>query len=315
MLRLERIRCEFAQWITGPEANQDVRLHLDDLENLRTNGTCQWLLDSEQLEVWHEARRNSTVWLSGAPGVGKSFATAALVSSLRDQGSKLAYFFCSFREPSRRCTLQVLKSLTVQLLAHSPDIPDEAMRIYESEQAQFRKHCENQAVLARVFHALLRQIDRIHIILDGLDECQCHNHASPVQMMQSLLELNTHGLVKWFCSSRRQDEFPALFGGRNDIVQVQPSKEESMQDISIYLKKHPGIASDQEAQLQTAKEASNGNFLIISLTAKILAGDGVTSKEDIEKKLAQFPTKLNEFFGHVLRRIMKREKEQRQLAR
>ena len=167
--------------------------------------------------------------------------------------------------------------------------------------------------MLRIFHIIVRVIGRIHIVVDGLDECE--DRAAAISKMKSMLQFDSLGLMKWFCSSRKESEYESLFESVDGAIFIQPSKEESMQDISTYVEKYPGLASHQEDCLKKFKTKCDGNFLCMSLTAKTLSGDELTCKEDMDKELSRFPVSLIGCYERILRQLMGKGERQRRLAR
>jgi hypothetical protein len=108
------MECCRALFITDPE---------EDLHRLKRRkgghvpGTCDWIMDTEQLNLWlgdstQNTDRPSIFWLYGNPGVGKSTMTIAMAEILQSrpcfQGNErtLAYFFF-FARPALTSTPQL----------------------------------------------------------------------------------------------------------------------------------------------------------------------------------------------------------------
>ena len=207
----------------------------------------------------------------------------------------------------------MLRCIIIQLLTFLPDIPDEVKNIYDSERAHFEQYCQNPQIAMQIFHALIRRIGRVHVFIDGLDECKDRTYL--ISLLRTALNLETYGLVKWFCSSRKEVEFVDLFANLGNVVRVQPSKHECMDDIKTYLASYPEPSSRRETFSELARKSTCGNFLCMSLTAKTLSGDELTCIDDMKDEFSRFPAELNRCYERILRQLMTRSERQRKLAR
>ncbi|KAI9657236.1 MAG: hypothetical protein M1831_004425 [Alyxoria varia] len=311
--RKDSRRLAIVRWIAGKENPPDVRAQLHELQALRTNGTCRWLFDDEEIISWKTSNKSQILWLSGKPGQGKSVSSAALLGWLQDQDLKTAYFFCSFRDPVRNSPLAMLKSLSLQLLALTQDIPDDVQSIFQQEMTQhLLTEIQTPQVALQVFQNLLKRIGRVHVVIDGLDECV--NRDLLLHLLLSMFGTESLGLVKWFCSSRYEVDFEKLFQRLHGVRRVSPSDESIMQDITIFVEQHEASHRHSAKCLESNKKASEANFLWMSLTARTLSGADSTCDEELREELKKFPKGLNGCYQRILRHLMQRPGNQQKLA-
>ena len=82
----------------------------------RAPGTCEWILETEELKKWLGPTTNTEcnaniLWLYGNPGTGKSTMAITMAEELPNQspfvyGDKtLAYFFCDSSSEDRRTVI------------------------------------------------------------------------------------------------------------------------------------------------------------------------------------------------------------------
>lgn len=228
---------------------------------------------------------------------------------------KTAYFFFSFNESNRRSTIIALRSLILQVLAQSERIPDKVERLYNSEAANKMFTLEDHRTAEAVLLALLDKSPRIHVIIDGLDECRDRNVLKSV--LSPLISTTTLGLVKWFLTSRTEPDFRNLAEqvGAKELI---PKKEALMADIKNYLdsqRTHVHGRLDDDDSIEYWTEASEGNFLWINLMVQTMTGEYSTSQAEIDEDLERFPDGLTRCYLRCLKQISHRPEKHQELAR
>lgn len=137
----------------------DQTLH--DALRLRHENTCDWILDHTIFQEWasKSAGAAKVLWLTGAPGIGKTFLTARIVEHLLGQDSKqVAYFFASKRlSPS-----ETLRSWAAQLILKNDVLGNGAEDL---------KQLRDSDVWA-FLHNVALKLNGVTLIIDGLDESQ-----------------------------------------------------------------------------------------------------------------------------------------------
>jgi hypothetical protein len=201
------------------------------------------------------------------------------------------------------------------VLAQSERIPDKVERLYESEAANKMFSLEDHHTAAAILLALLDKSPRIHVIIDGLDECHDRNHLKSV--LSRLSSTNTLGLVKWFLTSRTEPDFRDL-ADQVSAKEVVPEREAIMADIKNYLntqKTHVHGRLDDDDSIEHWTEASEGNFLWINLMVQTMGGEYSTSQAEIDEDLSRFPNGLTRCYLRCLKQISQRPEKHQELAR
>ena len=309
------MRRSIVDWIRAgqDDVKLDARMHLREGLNNHHVGTCTWLYKDPTFKNWYFADINESIWYHAPPGAGKTILTSVLATYLQEQGSKIAYFSYSFNDPYRKETISAIRSLALQVLAHTDSIPDKVMKIYETEMANYSFTLRDVYTAVDVLQALLRQVSRIHVIVDGLDECSDSSLMS--SKFAQLMKADTLGIVKWFLTSRDNDQrvqFLAQQVGANEMV---PDSRVIMGDIRIYLQSHLLASGHVDSCVDHWTTASEGNFLWISLTLDTLMGTDLTCDEDIEEELKRFPKGLTGYYLRTLEKLSYRSNRQQELAR
>jgi hypothetical protein len=238
--------------------------------------------------------------------------SSALVKHLQDQGLAVAYYFFCFNDPARENCITAVRSLALQILTQTNEVPDQVMKLYEADVENHILALRDLQTAILVLQAFLKLPSRIHIIIDGLDECR----EGPI-MQNSLFRLmstTTYGIVKWFFTSRNEKDIRTM-AHQLRAAEIEPSPAVVISDIKTYLESWKTKAGLRPCCIESWAVASDGNFLWMKLTLEILAGMDLTCEEEIEEELEKFPTGLAGCYLRSLERLSQRSKQQQELAR
>ncbi|KAF6824059.1 hypothetical protein CPLU01_11055 [Colletotrichum plurivorum] len=95
--------------------------HHEEVHDLRTPDTCNWLLRDTQFKEWHSSSSSSCLLLYGIPGAGKTFLTSRVIDwvqetlSYQPSNEAFAYFYCKRDMKYRNDPVHVLRSYVRQL--------------------------------------------------------------------------------------------------------------------------------------------------------------------------------------------------------
>lgn len=298
-------------WIKAGENDSkiDVRKDLSHNLDLKQAGTCRWLSDEPEFKNWKSAHFSSAIWYQAGPGSGKTVLCSSLIKLLQDEQQNVIYFFISYNDPIKKSVLTVVRSLSLQLITLLPAIPERLFQIYDTEVAHHVSALHELSTAIKVFQVLLKELPRVHVVVDGLDEC---DDSSRLQnCLAELVRTKTYGIVKWFLASRNDPAARAI-AREACAAEIIAPKDLIQEDIRHYLQTKLGKTSHC-VQLWT--ERSDGNFLWSRLMVGILEGEGLTCEEDIEYELQRFPHTLTGCYLRTLQRLSTRSLPQQQLAR
>ncbi|KAF2964117.1 hypothetical protein GQX73_g9438 [Xylaria multiplex] len=279
------------QWIMG-QSSVDFKGDYETQLDMRYGDTCTWILRDQRFLDWQDSRNNALLWYNAQPGSGKSVLASAVVNYLTKAGKKVAYFFYSFNENSRRHVADGLRILALQLLAFVKTPSDKLVDLYETE-TQFAPHLNNLRTTANVVHELLTRNDDIHVVIDGIDECE--DEKDMLYLVEWLLDQPTLGTVRWLFTSRISDIEKTM--RKHQAVEIQPSPEDIREDIKNYL----SLKISCETCLHEWAQECDNNFLIARFISETFGK--LTSKAHIIKELRDFPKKLNGYYTRALARI------------
>ncbi|KAF4436368.1 hypothetical protein F53441_13284, partial [Fusarium austroafricanum] len=140
-------------------------------------GTNDWFLSREEFNNWKQAK-NSVLWLTGIPGSGKTILMSTVINSLQECDNEkayasVAYFYCDFRNPDTRDSLNLLGSLIAQICSQFDSFPKELEEAFErsgTSGLSSSRH-RNLHTFSEILMLLTSQ-HRVAILVDALDECE-----------------------------------------------------------------------------------------------------------------------------------------------
>ncbi|VUC34090.1 unnamed protein product [Clonostachys rosea] len=135
---------------------QAYRGHRIDIQERRTKGTGDWILQSEAFQQWQASESSAITLLYGAPGAGKTFLTSRVIDHVEKSPDLegFAYFYCKRDEEERSQPVSILRSL-VRQLSSAFERPKE---IHQEVQA-LKTKIEEQAMALSVELSVAIKID------------------------------------------------------------------------------------------------------------------------------------------------------------
>ena len=286
----------------------DVKIDLDGRLDARHPGTAEWLFSEPPYKEWRTSDSNGVLWLNAPPGSGKSVCSAAVVERLKSESCDVAYFFFKSDDPERRGLLAVLRSLAEQMLRLVSYIPDELLSLYMNDVGQ--SCIQSVGTAEKVLSCLQKHIGRIHLFIDGLDECE--DHLSLIKSLGKLFVQDTTGITKWFCASCKYPGFESLFEkahGKSISIPVNTAQK----DIEKFLEDSDVLSLESKDHLSRIQGESKGNFLWAQLMLRAFAD--MTCEAEMEDELINVHPGLSGCYLLHLNQISRKGSSQRELAR
>ena len=314
--RQRKIRKRIVDWIKAGEDDGEFNIPLQIRTNMgiRYENTCEWLFEDPRMENWLSLKRTTALWYIAPPGAGKTILSSAVARKLQDKDLRVAAFFYSFNNPVRRKAITALRCLALQLLPDSEPIPDTVQRLYDEDIKNHFFKLNDINVAVKVVEALIKQVSRIHIIVDGLDEC--HDPQQLFNSLRSLLEAKTYGMVKWFFASRQDHDIRNIMR-KHGVTEIEAPQERLISDIRQYVADRFKGKLDHDCKvcIERWTSKSEGNFLWVYLMLRIREGEDLTCEEEIEEELNKFPKGLTGCYTRCLAQLSNRPENHQQLAR
>ncbi|KAI3545421.1 hypothetical protein CSPX01_05065 [Colletotrichum filicis] len=278
-------------------------------KELRTDGTCEWLIQHPSFLAWEEPSSSSILWLNGQVGkvgAGKSFLTSKVIDRYRPRPEDLlgspendegfAHFYCDRSLVGRRDIKSILSSYIVQLLTVSRhrDRWHKKLLMFCKDAAASRRSLEISEC-ERFVRELVNTYPRSIIILDALDECEQRSRTRIVTFFRTLVR-DSDRPVKVFISSRPETDILELMRTSSSI---QISTADNKMDLEKYIDsrlsqvslrpvwKEPTV---QSLVRKTLLEKHGGMLKWVQLQLDQL--EPLNTKLDVEKRLKQLPKGL-----------------------
>ena len=151
----------------------DTRSQLADHARDKIEGSCDWILESQDYLEWVEGNCNR-LWLLGGPGAGKTVVSAFITEALNDRLNDediLAVYACSFTDPQTTSATTILYGLAAQIARSSLASLEKCKKFLERHVSGSQLKAEIQDIQDLVVEmSLSADIQRIFIVIDGLDE-------------------------------------------------------------------------------------------------------------------------------------------------
>jgi hypothetical protein len=311
------LKRQIIDWIKGDGdyCALDIRPTWTENFNKCLEGTCTWFLSHPGFQSWSDAKKSVLGWYNAPPGSGKTVLSAVVDKHIQDQGYPTVYYSYRYDSLDRSKALSGFRSIASQLLVKLNDVPEPLKKLYESEiQDHHAYHLQNKEKAIEVVHILLAQYDRMHVIIDGLDECA--EQETVLDMVEKVLSMRRYGIIKWLFLARDEHEIRKTMQEAK-ATEICHSPEVIMNDIKLYLEAQSRLFElkkcDRCIEYWTA--ASEGNFLYSSLIIDILAGKGLTCDDEIHEELQKFPKGLTGCYTRCLERLKHLTEQEQELAR
>lgn len=315
--RREKSRSEILGWIRGREED-DLGAHRKMEKNLKKRhvSTCEWLFQRPEMKQWaeHKTKEQCAIWYTAGPGAGKTVLCSAIADKLQKTPHESGFlqtatFFFSFNDPKRNKAFTAIRSLALQLFSPLRVVPDAVRQIYERDlERNYGTSITDVETAYEVLDALLASRERIHLIIDGLDECD--DHLEFLASLGRLVSKERRGIVKWFLASRRDPAIRKIMQ-HHSIIEIEAPRASLVSDILSYLK---GQLHCSECDRIWA-EKSEGNFLWMSLMLSVIQGETSTCAEGLEEELERFPSGLTGCYARSLTRLSNFSEDEQRTAR
>jgi ankyrin repeat protein len=246
-------------------------------------GTCSWITETSAFQAWRDQSQDQILWISGAPGVGKTTASRFLIEHLRrwlqkstnsaEKESVVAFFFCASKQWLRNCHVQIAQSLLYQVLSHNKNL----FRYLSDSDMQAICDIEGTSKeLHMVWRLLTTVLQRspdhtFWILIDAIDELQDQSRAAFIRRLQHLVSEDLGRKLKFIICDRSS---PSARGMLSSVVWIDIRQQDLVcEDIRHFINAKLGDLCSigtipwqyQNSIEESLLEISEGNFLQASL--------------------------------------------------
>jgi hypothetical protein len=169
----------------------------------RQANTGLWFLKSDRYAKW-KTEPGSFLWLYGIPGAGKTILSSTILHDLQDScqqdsNKAIIYFYFDFNDSQKQHTEAMHKSLIIQILQQSKEIPPRLRELY-SLHVKAQRQPPADALLTALGQ-LIESFLHVYIVLDALDECADREELMETLALLSRWRLPSNHLI---VTSRRE---------------------------------------------------------------------------------------------------------------
>lgn len=227
-------------------------------EGNKYDGTCDWVFKNIHVREWLKATPNNEtafVWLQGNPGTGKSILATQLDKFLQSNGTSLVIrHFCTYKHLSSTEYENILRSILIQLMRKSRDFIAHAHAVFFIEKRPPTSQSLEQFLLtfaSAVYptHSVFRSI---HLIIDGLDECNLGQQERIANLLEKLrgLRSSASAVFKILLCSRRTTPLEKRFRKRTTRVVSMSNEKGSIEPaIRAYASQRLGMIRSRLFQM------------------------------------------------------------------
>ncbi|KAL9577947.1 MAG: hypothetical protein Q9212_006039, partial [Teloschistes hypoglaucus] len=297
---------EVREWLRARnEAN--IRYQSRNLA-CREPGTSEWLGGIENFQKWLDCTNTfPVVWLSAAPGMGKSVLCAHTVEHIKVLKPRSAVAVHYYRFDEQYTALETYRVIAEQLFDQwwdkTQDVPDNL-------HAQTLSSANDPNKIKGFIQLLLEHHATAYILLDGIDE-ECDQQSKwtdaleVIEFFEGLAKSKPASLRLW-CSS--QDRLCVRNKMQNHPT-IGMTEESTAEDIAKFLAKALPMLDVDEVDpgtehviLQDLKNKAQGNFLWAHLMVQSL--EQADNLDDIIRRVQEgLPLELDRYYERIVQSI------------
>ncbi|EPS45382.1 hypothetical protein H072_573 [Dactylellina haptotyla CBS 200.50] len=167
-IEFEREQEKIINWLSPPDPSINYNTALEK----HHPGSGSWFLEGKTYFTWKtQPGSNSTLWISGGTGSGKTVLSSAIIRDLQHDPSyqPVLYFYFSFQEADKQAAHNMIRSLITQLSCRQPETLSSLINLYSSCESGCHQPTYKQ--LCDTFFQMTEQVKEIWLVLDAINEC------------------------------------------------------------------------------------------------------------------------------------------------
>ncbi|KAF2259137.1 hypothetical protein CC78DRAFT_586295, partial [Lojkania enalia] len=301
-------RRDIKRWISPSDPSTNYNKALQQ----RQEGTGLWFLQSPAYVQW-KTQPNSSLWLYGIPGCGKTILSSTIIEDL-DKAiprSTLLYFYFDFSDVHKQTLDGMIRSLISQLSPKNESAWKQLASLFSCDDGRRQPRCES---LCQVLSQMLDPLENVYIVLGALDECRTRTGSHTEGLLSWIRGLlgsgqrNVHLLV----TSRPERDIQSKLSDVVDEENIIPLQGGFIsRDICAYIhnrvrkggslrrwRTQPEVQDEIETTLMR-----NANGMFRWAACQIDALEHCLDYRTLRNALASLPKTLDETYGRILRAI------------
>lgn len=287
---------------------------LNKYERLKVEGSCEWILQEDQMVDWiNNSEGSHLIWFSAAPASGKSVLSAFIITALQQKGLSPKYFFFDAGDQHKRSAADLLRSIACQIARGNRGfrrnllaLAKQGLRLYEADAL---------VLWHRLYEDLILKIeDRqpIFWVVDGLDECD-----SPKSLLDLIRSCSkSPSPLRIFIASRHTEQIQIGVAKISRSLRVSRLEkhgfEHNAQDIRLLVESEIGhMRGSEQIRINVTEKIlarAEGSFLWTRLVLEEIAYCQTTAA--IEETLATVPSDMQQLYHRMEEAILTIPREQ-----
>ncbi|RPA82610.1 hypothetical protein BJ508DRAFT_361090 [Ascobolus immersus RN42] len=292
----------------------------------RMDRTGSWVVEKDAFVGWKSERRG-TLWMHGAPGVGKTVLSSLIIDELKkDSSLALAYFHCNYDDPSRQDPDLILAMILKQLVAPMPTLPPSLVKLYENHKSEgFASVRPDADELESLLVQALKYSEKdIVILLDALDEIPQPARKRMFSFFSKLKEAEGDNKVLLLVTSRWLADIKTHMSKATQLT-IDIKEDDTSADIVLYIDSEVDKAVEEEELLEGEisedlvedikdhlQKQAGGMFLWVRYQIAHLCEQ--ETEYDIQEALTDLPTGLHDTYTRILHKIRAQSASRRRIA-
>ncbi|KAF3076247.1 hypothetical protein CFAM422_001038 [Trichoderma lentiforme] len=298
--------CLRSLFITDPSED---RTALKRKKGNRAAGTCEWVLETDELTAWLGQEKTSNIlWLYGNPGTGKSTMAIYLTEKLSSvfsatEKQTLAFFFCDSSFDKRKTATSVIRGLLYQLVQQHRQLLDYILPKYKERGEDLFQSFD---ALWAIFMAIAtdQKTGQKYCVIDALDECDRESQEILLQQFQETFHSqDAPSNVRILVTSRPYSEICEYLDEftNKDLASFPQAKKDIDQCIEervadLVKKKHYTVKVKEQVS-NILRDKAESTFLWVGLACEELKE--IPSKDAV-KVLQNMPKGLHSLYKTLL---------------
>ena len=241
LIRTTQISDTVRSWLKAPDP---IDVHSEACKR-RHSSTGLWLVNDSAFQKWLKGE-NSSLWMSGRPGCGKTVLCSTVVqhtvqSHRNNSRTGIAFHYFSFTDHSRQTVSGLLRTLLQQLSSQLPDGPATLMQLYDAS-----KNGEPPiSDLENAVEQVVAKFQDVYVVIDALDESPRGEQRDAV--LDTLSQMRGWRLpgLHLFVASRDEPDIRSELNPQID-EEIFLERSEVDQDIADYVRQK--LRSDRRLQ-------------------------------------------------------------------
>ncbi|GLA48100.1 hypothetical protein AnigIFM63604_003194 [Aspergillus niger] len=297
--RTETHKDRVKHWLSAFDIQAEHHIYKEKWKDCRDPG--RWLLNSPEFKLWTSADNKwaPLLWLSGIPGAGKSVLASIVIDKLKNRGAPVAYFYCKYGDDRRASVESVTRSILAQVLDLNPDLLP-----YFHQNAQMNVSLSSPPSSEQILGTSLRSLERVYLVLDGLDECGSDAGKAIASRFLKMVNLEKEvGSIR--CLFISQDDGAAAVG--SDGFQSINVGNKNSDDIKEFVGKWQqklitkfGVSKRLSNLQEIISKRAKGKFIFAELFVKYLYQQQTTEDFNEQFRPRNLPVTLDSLYERIL---------------